>query len=134
MIARRWLLTGGSLLVMVAAIAVATSPTALENQASLPRIPDNPADWIAQEVAGQSREAVVPGAEKRIRWFQGKENSRTEFAVVYLHGFSATRQELAPVPELLATKLLDVLCVWVGVKLPSASRATRRRILKNRPS
>jgi len=91
---------------MVAAIAVATSPPALENQASLPRIPDNPANWIEQKiVTGKSHQAIVPGAEKRIRWFQGKENSRTEFAVIYLHGFSATRQELAPVPELLATKL-----------------------------
>ena len=90
---------------MVAAIAVATSPPELENQAGLPKIPDNPANWIAQEIAGKSNQFVVPGAEKRITWFQGNENSRAEFAVIYLHGFSATRQELSPVPELLATKL-----------------------------
>ena len=131
MIARRWLLTGGSLLVMVAAIAVATSPPELENQAGLPKIPDNPANWIAQEIAGKSNQFVVPGAEKRITWFQGKENSRTEFAVIYLHGFSATRQELSPVPELLATKLqanlFETRLHGHGLEPQSRLQAIRRR-------
>lgn len=47
---------------------------------------------------------VVPGAEKRILWLDGQAQRR-KYAVVYLHGYSATRQESAPVSELLARRL-----------------------------
>ncbi|MCB2116140.1 MAG: alpha/beta hydrolase [Rhodobacteraceae bacterium] len=54
------------------------------------------------------REAVVggvlPGAEKRIVW-DGAAGARTEWAVVYLHGFSATAEEIRPVPDLVAKGL-----------------------------
>ena len=46
---------------------------------------------------------VVAGAERKIRW--AKNNSRhqkTEYAVVFLHGWGACRQECRPVPERLA--------------------------------
>jgi esterase/lipase len=47
---------------------------------------------------------VTPGAEKQVVWgATGKR--RAPWAVVYLHGFSATRQELAPVPEWVAQGL-----------------------------
>ncbi|MBB4843472.1 esterase/lipase [Paucibacter oligotrophus] len=52
---------------------------------------------------------VRPGAEKLIVW--GDESSpdghkrRAPWAVVYLHGFTATRQELDPVPQLVAQGL-----------------------------
>lgn len=54
------------------------------------------------------REAVVggvtPGAEKRIVW-AGAAGARTRWAVVYLHGFSATSEEIRPVPDLVAKGL-----------------------------
>lgn len=46
---------------------------------------------------------IVPGTEERIVWREP--GQRTEYAVVYLHGFSASRQEIAPVPELVAERL-----------------------------
>ncbi|MDC8786609.1 alpha/beta hydrolase [Roseateles koreensis] len=47
---------------------------------------------------------VRPGCEKTIIWGpQGQ--VRAPWAVVYLHGFTATRQELAPVPERVAQGL-----------------------------
>ncbi len=55
-----------------------------------------------------AREAVVggitPGAEKRILW-AGAPGERTGWAVVYLHGFSATSEEIRPVPDLVAEGL-----------------------------
>ena len=48
---------------------------------------------------------IIPGTEKRIRWYSGDVNSRTTWSVVYLHGFSATRQEIAPVGEMIADQL-----------------------------
>lgn len=47
---------------------------------------------------------VTPGAEKHIVWGPAG-RKRAPWVVVYLHGFSATRQELAPVPELIAKEL-----------------------------
>ena len=44
---------------------------------------------------------IVKNTEKHIRWYQGKKQ-KTELAIVYIHGFSATRQELTPTTERLA--------------------------------
>ena len=65
-------------------------------------IGDDPAAYLAR------REAVFtdirPGAEKRIQWF-GTPGTRTEVALVYLHGFSATSEEIRPVPDRVAGAL-----------------------------
>ena len=47
---------------------------------------------------------ITPGAEKHIIW-AGDTGTRTETAVIYLHGFSATRQEISPVAENIAQAL-----------------------------
>ncbi len=47
---------------------------------------------------------VRPGAEKTIVWADSL-GSRTEVAVVYLHGFSATRQETRPLADSVAAQL-----------------------------
>lgn len=58
--------------------------------------------WLAQ------RESVfddlTEGAEKRIFW-AGQPGDRTATVLLYLHGFSATRQEISPVAERLAREL-----------------------------
>lgn len=46
---------------------------------------------------------VTPGVEKRII-FQGAAR-KTDWAVVYVHGFSATSEEIRPVPDRVADKL-----------------------------
>ncbi len=55
--------------------------------------------WLAR------REAAIPDlrpeAGKRIRW-AGAAGQRTPLALVYLHGFSACRQEVAPLCDLVA--------------------------------
>ncbi len=47
---------------------------------------------------------LVPGTEKRLLW-AGVPGERTEYAVIFVHGFSASRQEIAPVPERVAAAL-----------------------------
>lgn len=64
-----------------------------------------PADleaWLAAREAAVPN--LMPGAEKTIRW-AGAPGERTALAVVYLHGFSDSRQSLSPVPETLARRL-----------------------------
>lgn len=47
---------------------------------------------------------IIPGAEKKIIW-ANTPRSKTDYAIVYIHGFSATRQEMAPLAELVAKSL-----------------------------
>lgn len=47
---------------------------------------------------------IVPGAEKRVIW-AGEPGTRTDWAVVYLHGFSASAGETRPLPDRVAEGL-----------------------------
>jgi esterase/lipase len=67
----------------------------------------NPGDDLAADLARD--EAAVPrlrpGAAKCIAWADPATRARTPLAVVYLHGFSASPAELAPVPQRVAAGL-----------------------------
>ena len=47
---------------------------------------------------------IRPGLEKSIIW-AGTPHQRTRYAIVYIHGFSASKEELRPVPDRIATAL-----------------------------
>ena len=47
---------------------------------------------------------IRPGLEKSIIW-AGAPHHRTEYAIVYIHGFSASKEELRPVPDRIASAL-----------------------------
>jgi esterase/lipase len=60
--------------------------------------------WLDQsERQAADRYGLVPGTEKRVTWFG--EGDRTPYSVLYLHGFSATRQETAPLAAIVAGAL-----------------------------
>ena len=66
---------------------------------------DLPADldqYLAQSEAQYSD--IVPGTEKTILWANA-EKTRTPLSIIYLHGYSATRQETAPLGDELASQL-----------------------------
>jgi esterase/lipase len=92
--------------VAIALAAVATAPPGLVNEAVAPEINGDLDAWLAasENAAGLSVQ-LIPETEKRIRWFDGQRGSRTRYSLVYLHGFSATRQEIAPVGEWVAEQL-----------------------------
>lgn len=48
---------------------------------------------------------IVPGTEKRVIWADGFKEQRTPYALVYLHGFTATSEEIRPVPDRIAEAL-----------------------------
>jgi esterase/lipase len=68
-------------------------------------LPDAPAAlerWLAD---GERRLGdVVPGTEKLIRWAHA-DRRRTPLAIIYLHGYTATRQEVDPLCDELAAAL-----------------------------
>lgn len=91
------------LAIVIGVLWLLTPPT-LGAASSTVNLPADLDTWLAdteQEASGIY--GLVPGAEKRIRWQQTGE--RTPIALVNLHGFSATRQELAPLPEIVADSL-----------------------------
>ncbi|WP_420586676.1 alpha/beta hydrolase [Ruegeria sp.] len=48
---------------------------------------------------------IVPGVEKRVVWQDGFKEQRTPISVLYVHGFSASSEEIRPVPDMVADAL-----------------------------
>ncbi len=66
-------------------------------------IPDDMETYLSKQ------EAVVPnivkGTEKEIIWADPASKLKTEHAIIYIHGFSATKHEIRPVPDNVAKAL-----------------------------
>lgn len=60
-------------------------------------------DWLATSEAAVGD--ITPGAERTIVWADPARKARTPLSVVYLHGFSATRAETAPLADWVAGAL-----------------------------
>lgn len=89
---------------LLVAAALLTRPAGLSVEPGLPSLPGDLDAYVARSEMDAGRKyPLYRGTEKRIRWQEP--GSRTPWAVVYLPGFSATRQEIAPVPELVADAL-----------------------------
>ncbi len=48
---------------------------------------------------------IVQGVEKRVIWQDGFKERRTPYSVLYVHGFSASSEEIRPVPDRIADAL-----------------------------
>ncbi len=59
-------------------------------------------DWLARAEAAFPD--LRPGLHKQVRW-HGTPGQRTPWAVVYLHGFTASRLETAPLADTVAQRL-----------------------------
>jgi esterase/lipase len=88
----------------------------VEEDVQLPDLPDDLEAYLAGAEAQYPD--ITPGAEKTIIWAKGGgetldesapdspiTKTRTPLSVVYLHGFSATRQETAPLADIVAREL-----------------------------
>ena len=89
----------------IGGMAWLNTPPALVNAATPPQLPADIDAYLADaERRVAERFALIPGTEKRVTW-HGAPGARTAYAVVSLHGFSATRQETAPLAERVAAAL-----------------------------
>ncbi|MBT7333649.1 MAG: hypothetical protein HN856_04660 [Gammaproteobacteria bacterium] len=77
--------------------------TARTSRVPLNLSPQGLRDWLYQEEKSQRH--VIDGAEARIVFHNSAEPDSTEFVFLNIHGFSACRQEIAPVAEDLAAQL-----------------------------
>ena len=73
------------------------------NQTIVPLPPITELDSYLQSSESQFSD-ITKGAEKLIVWANGKPE-KTDYSVVYIHGYSATRQESAPITDLLGKAL-----------------------------
>jgi esterase/lipase len=60
------------------------------------------AHWMVDSEAQVSN--IIDGTEARISWHDSKAPAKTPLCFLYVHGFSASRQETAPVTQLLAQR------------------------------
>lgn len=101
---RRQFISLSGLAAVLAVTVYLSTPPALVNAATVPALPaDIDAYIAASEKRVDEKFHLIPNTEKRVLWRDP--GVRTEFAVVYLHGFSATRQETAPLAEQIANAL-----------------------------
>ncbi len=84
----------------IIALLYLLTPARLAAVTGTPALPDDLDGWLASAESAASY-PLVPGTEKQIRW-NGPAGQRTPYAIVYLHGFSASRQEIAPTMDIVA--------------------------------
>nr|WP_319393525.1 alpha/beta fold hydrolase [uncultured Desulfobacter sp.] len=88
---------------IIAAIIFISGPQVRIDQTIIPKIlPLDIDDYLIRQE--QQYSDIIPGTRKTVIW-AGKTNEQTEFSVVYIHGFSATRKETAPLSDLAAKAL-----------------------------
>lgn len=87
-------------------VAVATMPASIGVTPSAPALPLALDQYLADsEHKVDETSGIIPETEKRILWHDPATHAKTPLALVYFHGFSATRQEIAPVGANIAEAL-----------------------------
>jgi len=95
---------GFILLVLIVVYFLGPLPSTPRYTKDLPVIPAEPALLEKYIYEREAIHKLKPDNEARILWLNDSIKKRTEYAVVYLHGFSASQEEGDPVHYLFAKK------------------------------
>lgn len=98
----KWL--GIIVLLLIIVYFFGPSPTPPKYTMDLPSVPSAPADLDQYVQQHEAAHKLKPDNEARIRWANDSLKEKTEYAIVYLHGFSASQEEGDPVHEEFAKK------------------------------
>jgi len=98
----KWL--GILLIVLIIIYFLGPQPSTPKYDNQLPLIPSDPAQLEKYIETNEARHKLKPDNEARIIWFNDSTKEKTEYAVVYLHGFSASQEEGNPVHREFAKK------------------------------
>jgi esterase/lipase len=79
-------------------------PATPKYSSQLPSIPSDAALLEKYIADNEAKHKLKPDNEARIVWFNDSTKEKTEYAVVYLHGFSASQEEGDPVHKEFAKK------------------------------
>jgi esterase/lipase len=92
------------LLILIVVYFLGPAPKSPRYTNDLPAIPDQPELLEAYIKNKESAHKLKPDNEARILWINDSSKQMTEYAVVYLHGFSASQEEGDPIHYSFARK------------------------------
>jgi len=92
------------LLVLIIIYFLGPQPSTPRYNNELPNIPSDAIQLEKYIANNESRHKLKPDNEARILWYDDSTKEKTEYAVVYLHGFSASQEEGDPVHYEFAKK------------------------------
>lgn len=93
---KRWIYISFPFILLVAIYFLGPTPSQPKWKPEMPVVPANPEE-LERYVAGQeAKHQVKPDNEARIIWADSSKK-RTQYSVVYLHGFSASQEEGDPI-------------------------------------
>ncbi|XOV92662.1 MAG: alpha/beta hydrolase [Bacteroidota bacterium] len=90
-------------LVLILVYALGPSPTTPKWSKEMPIVPENPEELEAYIANQEGKHKIKPDNEARIVWFDSLKR-KTEYSVIYLHGYSASQEEGDPVHQDFAKK------------------------------
>src|SRR4030095_6441861 len=98
----KWL--GIVLVILIIVYFLGPQPSLPKYTNELPTVPSE-AIQLEKYIAGnEAKHTLKPDNEARIIWFNDSIKEKTEYAIVYLHGFSASQEEGDPVHKEFAKK------------------------------
>jgi esterase/lipase len=93
------------IIVLLAAVyLLGPNPSTPVYTTDLPTVPADAAALINYIKANEAKHKLRPNNEARIIWANDSLKTKTEYAIVYLHGFSASQEEGMPVHTNIAKK------------------------------
>lgn len=98
----RWL--GILLVIVIIVYFLGPQPSLPKYSNEVPAIPSGAAQLEKYIAVNEAKHKLKPDNEARILWFNDSAKEKTEYAVVYLHGFSASQEEGDPLHYEFAKK------------------------------
>jgi esterase/lipase len=92
----------GFTLLLIVIYVAGPNPSTPNYNITLPDVPSQPLELENYIHQIESRHHLKPGNEAKIVWLNDSAKTKTEFALVYLHGFSASHHEGYPLHSTLA--------------------------------
>ena len=92
------------LLVLIIVYFLGPQPSTPKYNNELPSIPSDAMQLEKYVANNETKHKLKPDNEARILWYNDSAKEKTEYAVVYLHGFSASQEEGDPVHHEFAKK------------------------------
>ncbi|MCB0488696.1 MAG: alpha/beta hydrolase [Cyclobacteriaceae bacterium] len=96
MISKRFILITFPILLLLGVYFLGPEPATPKFAPTMPLVPNEPDKLESYINANEARHNVKPDNEARIIWFDSA-RSKTEYSVIYLHGFSASQEEGDPI-------------------------------------
>jgi esterase/lipase len=91
-------------LILIAGYLLGPRPDSCEYSTSLPNVPTDSAGLSQYILQKESPHKIRPDNQARIVWANDSVKGKTEYAIVYLHGFSASQAEGEPAHRNIAKK------------------------------